>query len=168
MDSKPRDLKKNVASVNITSGYGVVQRMNPRHFKILECILRGMTDKQIGEKLEMVARSIGLIRNSPQFQHELAMRKVKIDELVNINIANEVDEVAKALKEAGLRAAQKLIGCLDSGDANILLKASSDILDRAGYPKVTKTNATVALATISIDKEIGDRIIETFNMDKDS
>lgn len=143
----------------------LIQHLSARHYRILDYVLVGLPNSKIAEKLNISSRLVRLVVRSPTFQHELAIRRQKVDGLVDIKVANDIDETAKALKDAGLKAAQKLIGCLDSGDENIQLKSATDILDRTGYPKATKQVGVVGGTNIIIDEKIGSLIIESLEMD---
>ena len=112
--------------------------MTPRHYKILDLCIAGVPNPRIAEQLSMSRSMVGIITSSPAFQHQLAIRRAKYEEVQNEHQASEVDEVKNQLKKNALAAADKLIGGLDSVDEKISQKAATEILDRTGYPKEQK------------------------------
>ena len=148
------------------TGHGEVQKLNSRHFTIIDRCLRGKTVAEIAKELGMHPRTISIIIKSPQFQHELGMRREEINEIANVDIATDNDEVAETLKKAGLDAARKLIGGLDSEDESIKFKSATDILDRTGYPKFTKQVGN-SVATIVLDDKAAKLIVESLKMDEE-
>jgi len=147
-------------------GHGNIQRLNARHFKIIDYCLAGKTHVEIAGILQMTARSVGLVVNSSSFQHELALRREVLNEKIDDKILSDIDAVQENLNQAVLSAAKKLIGLMDSGEEGIALRAASTVLDRGGYPAVTKTIGSVT-GTIGIDKKAAKLIRESLKMDKD-
>ena len=127
-----------------------VQKLNPRHYQILDLFLAGLQKVQIAERLNMSPMQISIITNSPTFQHELAIRRARIDELSDIKLASSNNEVSSTLKEATLKAAKKLIEKMDTGDDNMEFKASCEVLDRGGFPKATRLESNQPLAPIIV------------------
>lgn len=142
-----------------------IQKLSNRHFKILEFCLRGWTGKQIANHLKMSETQISIITKSPTFQYELAMRREKLDNIVDDKIVEEVDEVENIIKEGTVAAARRLVGTVQNADSNVALKASEAVLDRGGYPKVSSTEKRVV--NVNIDAKLGELIKETLELDKD-
>ncbi len=123
-----------------------IQNLNPRHHKILDLYLKGLSKVQIAERLDMTPSSISIITRSPNFQHELAMRMARISEISDGKIADSNEEVSNVLKEATLKAAKKIIDKMESAEEGISFKASCEVLDRGGFPKATRLDANIPLA----------------------
>ena len=147
-------------------GHGNVQRLNGRHYQIIDLVLLGKRAVDIAKIVGMTARSVGLVIHSPSFQHELSMRRDTINEQVNKNIVDNIDDTAEELKKAGLEAARKLIGGLASSDEGIVFRSAADILDRTGYPKMTKSIGALS-TNIGIDEKSASLIAESLKMDKE-
>jgi len=141
-----------------------IQSMNPRHYKILDLCLAGINNKDIATRLDMVPSQISIITNSPSFQHELAIRRSSISEQVDNTIANETKDAMHLLKENTLRAAQTLVNQLSSEQEKIAQASAMDILDRAGFPKVTKSSNTNLNAVVCIDLETAELLRDSLMM----
>ncbi len=139
-----------------------IASLNPRHYKILELCLRGWTNKQIAEHLLMSPCQVSIVVNSPSFQHELAIRRSKLDALVDQQLADSTTEVTRAIQEGARLAARRLVQAISSPDESIAVKASSDILDRAGFPRSSRIDSRSLNVVISADDAA--RITETLSM----
>ena len=127
-------------------GNNPLQSLNPRHYKILDLYLAGLKKVEIAERLDMTAKQVGIITNSPNFQHELALRMARINELSDAKLASQIDEVTSTLKRATLEAAEKIIGKMDSIEEGISFKAACEVLDRGGFPKASRLESNQPLA----------------------
>lgn len=143
-----------------------IQDLNSRHFKILDMCLHGKTNKQICDELSMSPSQVSIIINSPSFQHELAKRRSQIDDLTNSRIASKVDEVHDAIKRGARAAADRLLGGVLSENEAIAIKSSSEILDRAGYPKISRLESRSV--TINLTADDVDLIRDTMILDSDA
>ena len=112
------------------AGYEI-QRMLPRHFKILQLRLAGLTNKAIAEMVDCSPEMVGIVIRSPLFQAEY-QRQLKNQN--NNEIEEEVQSFAgktrSILEQASEKAANTQIDCLDSEDDSVRLRASGSILDR--------------------------------------
>ena len=143
-----------------------IQDLNPRHFKILEYCLRGWTNVQIAENLSMSAQQISIVTNSPSFQHEIAIRRSKLNELSNNAIVAADDEITSAIKSGAKAAVERLLGSINSIDEQIAIKASESILDRSGYSKVQKIESkSLSVVLTAEDASI---IRDTMLLDRDA
>lgn len=118
----------------------------PRHFKMLDLFLEGLSVGQVAERVGVSARMVGFVRKSPLFQGEFARRRRAIedkhDEAVVISALNAGDRLA----EASNNAADVLVTGLLDEDIQVQLRSAESILDRTGYGKQTKTqNSSVSL-----------------------
>ena len=144
-----------------------IENLNSRHFKIIEYWLEGLKASQIAKKLNMADTQVRHILNSPQFQHELAIRKASYDCVVNNRIAKVEEDVSETLKSAAIQAADTIIGCMDSEDENIKLRSASDILDRTGFPKVTRQTSDLSSPSITINEKTAVIIADSLKLDKE-
>ncbi len=136
--------------------------LNPRHYKILELCLRGFTNKQIADYLGMSAMQISNVINSPSFQHELAIRRSQLETMSNESIVDSLDDVTRFIRDGARQAVQRLVNCVDSPDESIALRASQDVLDRAGYPRVSRVESrSMSVNLSSADAEL---IRDTLNI----
>lgn len=109
-----------------------IQRLLPRHFRMLELRLAGMKNRQIAEILDCSEQCVYVVSRSPLFIAEFN----RLSKEQNAKaIAEERDAfVGKAkalLNEAAEQAAQTQISLLESEDDSVKLRASGSILDRA-------------------------------------
>ena len=142
-----------------------LQTLNARHYKIIDFCLRGWTNKQIAAHLGMTSVGVGIIVNSPNFQHELALRRSKLEDVSDSTIIHSDDAVTKAIRAGTLDAVKALVKGIDSEDERVQLKAAAEILDRGGFPKTQRVEAKT-LSVVLSSKDV-DRIQETFQLDED-
>lgn len=142
-----------------------IQKLNQRHYKILEFCLRGWTVKQIAEHLHMSPQQVSVVIKSPTFDHQLAIRRAKVEGMVNQSVVSADDEVTDALRKGAKDACDKLLGGLKSTDEGIVLRSSESILDRTGYPKVHQVESKSL--SVVLTGEDARRIQETMAMDVD-
>jgi len=109
-----------------------LQKLNPRHYKILDMAVSGMQAVDIAHSLKMSPTQVNNILRSPSFQHQFALRRKQHE---YIQDTSESDSVKQLLKDNAEKAASKLIDCVNSDDERIAIKSASEILDRSGYPK---------------------------------
>jgi hypothetical protein len=110
----------------------------------------------------MAPQSISVITNSPSFQHELAVRRAKLDDLVLAQVGNASNEVADAIRDGARAAVRRLVQAVDSVDESIAVRASSDILDRAGFPRAARVEQRSV--SITLTAEDAARISDTMKM----
>ncbi len=135
----------------LNASYTVSQRLLPRHYEIQDCVLQGLNGKQIAAKLSMAYRQVMNILATPQFQHELSLRRVKTEAQIDESILRSHDAVTEVIKTQTLAAVNKLTDLMtNSPNDSVARQAANDILDRGGYPKVTKTQ-DLSTAQILID-----------------
>lgn len=105
-------------------------RLLPRHFKIMDLCLEGLSNRAIASELEMSPQAISLITKSPIFQSEISrrqsLREVKIDQ----NAISEIQQARHTLLDSADRAAQRQVSLLDSDDERVVLQSANAILDR--------------------------------------
>lgn len=109
-----------------------LQRLMPRHFKILELTLAGHDLGTIAEATGLAKNSISAIQRSPVFQLELTRQREKSQE-VTIGALDRSAAMGKAqsiLEQNADKAAKTLVDFLDSPDPNMRFRGADKILDR--------------------------------------
>jgi len=146
-----------------------LQKLNPRHFIIMDLHISGMSAKAIAEKLEMSEMGVYTVVKSPQFQHEMAIRRERISKDVDENVAFDrgTEEAAlNKLKENALAAAGKLVMDMSSMNPAISQKAALEVLDRTGISRVNKLDVTERSISVNINADDALAIKETLAMMK--
>jgi len=130
-----------------------LQKLNPRHFKILDLCLDGLQAVDIARHLKMTPTQINNIIRSPSFQHQFAVRRKQREDTQDASAVSEIDHVKNLLKENTEKAANKLIASIDSNDEKIAIKSASEILDRGGYPSIKEQRIQDNSVNIVINSE---------------
>ena len=140
-------------------------KLNVRHQQILDCCLAGYKQKDIATRLQMSACQVNLIVNAPNFQHELAIRREVLQTVKTERLSmQDEDPVVSQLKQGALSAASTLVAGLVDESATIRTKSAGEILDRAGYGKVTKIDANIKQAVVVLKSEEAKALNDTLKM----
>jgi len=115
-----------------------INRLLPRHFKILDLALQGLSRTQIAERMEMSPVGVGLILNSPKFQDELARRRTEIDKKSDEGLATNLANAKEILSNAAEDAAQVHVDLLNSEDDRVKQFSANQVLDRVGLARAEK------------------------------
>ncbi len=142
-----------------------IQQLNPRHYKILEFVLRGWTNKQIADHLDITQSNVSVVTRSPSFQHEVSMRRASLEDMSNQSIVSSDQEVTDAIREGTKSAVDRIIGCIHSTDENVAVRASTEILDRGGFPKVSKIESRSLSVVMNAEDLV--KLKEAMALDKD-
>ncbi len=142
-----------------------IQQLNPRHYKILEFYLRGWTNKQIADNLNITPCNVSVVTRGQSFQHEVAMRREKLNELSNQSIVSSDQVVSDAIREGTQAAVDRILGCIQSTDENVAIRASTEILDRGGFPKVSKIESKSLSVVMNAEDLV--KLKEAMAMDRD-
>lgn len=142
-----------------------MQQLLPRHHKILEFVLRGWTNKQIADHLSITPQNVSVVTRSASFQHEVSMRREKLEDMSNQSIVSSDQEVTDAIREGTKHAVDRILGCIDSTDENVAIRASTEILDRGGFPKVSKIESKSLSVVMNADDLV--KLKEAIALDKD-
>lgn len=128
-----------------------IQRMLPRHFKIMELALAGHTGKDIAEMVGLTSNAVSMIMRSPIFQAELAYRRKETNEgeVLKMDAESIKGKARSILEQASIKAANKVKELIDHDDAAIALRASENLLDRV-FGKGEK-NSHSTIINISAD-----------------
>lgn len=141
-----------------------VKSLTPRHLRIVDLSIRGLSHTDIAKELEMSREMVAIVCNSPTFKHEFALRRAVIEEKqADVQVRGD-DEVVKTLREGAIAAASKLVGHVDSTDEGISVKSCAEVLDRSGYGRKKEENAASFGPTIIINSEDSRRIVETLEI----
>ncbi len=127
----------------LNGSYTVAHRLAPRHFELLDLSLQGLNGKQISAATGLSYRQVMNLLNSPNFQHQLALRRAKLETTCDEGLLRNANAVQEIIKTQTLSAVNRLVNLLDSDNDSVARQAANDILDRGGYPKVTKTDNTL-------------------------
>lgn len=142
-----------------------IQQLNPRHHKILEFVLSGWTNKQIASHLNMSPQMISIVINSPSFQHEVSLRREKLETMSDQRRVDSDQDVTDAIKKGTRDAVALLLGSIKSVDENVAIRASVEILDRGGFPKVSKIESKNL--SVVMDADMMKLLQDTIKLDKD-
>lgn len=121
-----------------------LKRLLPRHYRIIDLSLAGMTNVDIATSVGMTPMAIGMVLNSPVGQAELTRRRAGITVQVDEGLSSTVTEAKAKLENAAASAADRLIGLLDAQDEAIQRQSAKDILDRT-FGREGSTNVSVTV-----------------------
>ena len=123
----------------------IVRRLLPRHFRILEMVMAGHTNKVISETLEMHRDTVTAVTRSPIFQAELVrMRKDDpVTDMLEMDRNAVIGKARSILEQAVEPAANKMVELLETEDPALQFRASGNILDRVFGKADEKQNAPV-------------------------
>jgi hypothetical protein len=144
----------------MTADAPLIQRLLPRHFKILELTLAGHDRKAIAQALEMSEPTITNVQRSPLFQAELVRRRREGEGATVATLDREaaLGRARSLLEEASVGAAEKMVELMEAEDTSLQHRAAADILDRAlgksgqkeSVPVVNITAEQVQLLNIAL------------------
>lgn len=139
-----------------------IAKLTERHRQIMDLDLRGLGPGEIAGQLDMTPSHVSVITNSGPYQHEISIRRAQLDAMNAQRIVDSNDEVAAAIRDKTLAAARRLGLVVDSGKDSDAIRAAEALLDRGGYPRVTKTEDKSI--RINIDAADLARLTETLEM----
>jgi septum formation inhibitor MinC len=150
-----------------------LQTLSSHHYRIMDYMLAGWKLTEIAKAMNCTTQNLQYVKKSRIFQDELAIKRSILDSQVNEKLANSVSSNTEYINEklaSGARdAIDKLCGFVSGSEEcspSISRQSASDILDRAGYPKLTKTENTNNTIFV-LDTDDLDRIEKTIEMDVD-
>lgn len=139
-----------------------IAKLTERHRQIMDLDLRGLGPGEIARQLGVSPNHVSIVTNSGPYQHEISIRRAQLDAMNAQRIVDSNDEVAAAIREKTLAAAKRLGLVVDSGKDSDAIRAAEALLDRGGYPRVTKTEDKSV--RITIDAADLSRLTETLEM----
>lgn len=109
-----------------------IQRLLPRHHKIIDLAVAGHEVEQIAEVVGMSAAAVKTILRSAVTQQEIALRRKasREDEVLGMDRDAYRGKAQSILEQATVKAAAKQVELLECGDPAIVLRAADKILDR--------------------------------------
>jgi hypothetical protein len=137
---------------------------------MMDYLLAGWKLVDIAKQMQCTPQNITDTKKQRIFQDELAQRRAIQDSQVSQDLSKSVasaEYVNERLSNGAKAAVDKLCGFVDGSEecsAAISRQSASDILDRAGYPKMTKTENTQNTIFV-MDQDDLTRIEETLAMD---
>lgn len=135
-----------------------VQRLQAKHHKIIDLLIEGRSKKAIAEELGLTPMGVINLTNSPVFRHEFARRKEEQRKLTDEADVQRRLTAADILDDSALDAAKTQGELLRSENERIRQTAAMDILDRTGYPKVTKSESRSVTAQIILTADVVERM----------
>lgn len=138
--------KKQSRLINITGAPGgcnyQVKKLLPRHYRILELRLAGLSNKAIAESVDCTPQTVGIVSRSPLFRAEYQRRLASQTQNRVVEEADAFASLARStLEQNAERAAQTQVDLLESEDDSVRLRSSGSILDRVlGKPEGTQAS----------------------------
>lgn len=123
-------------------GQHELQKLMPRHFKILEMFLNGQTRKTVAQAVGMTPEAIGQIYYAPLFQNELARRRALRENESDKEEREYVDKAKKKLREHAEGAVGVHVELMgdEAADPRVRQISADAILDRV-FEKGGQTQA---------------------------
>lgn len=130
-----------------------LQRLLPRHYKIVELALAGYNAKHIAQVLNMNPRSVSMVLQSPLVQHELSKRREAKNESQVLGLDRDatIGRARMVLERAVESAAKTQVKLLECEDPSIQLKAADRILDRVFGKADTQRQAVVNITAEQVN-----------------
>ena len=129
--------------------YTVLQKLLPQHYQILDLHLSGHKAPDISKILGISSRQVYNALNSPRFQNELSIRRAKLEDHVDESIIRAKDQVQEVIKQNTLAAINRLVQLTDQDEnPSVARQAANDILDRGGYPKISRQETEVSQSLV--------------------
>ena len=147
-----------------------LKTLSSRHLRIMDYLIAGWKLVDIAKTMGCTTQNLQDVKRARIFQDELAQRRAILNSHVDQELAKTVSdqEYVNERLLAGTRAAvDKLIGFVDGSEAcsnAIARQSASDILDRGGFPKLTKTENTQNTIFV-LDQDDLERMEKTIEMD---
>ena len=108
-----------------------IQRLIPRHYKMIELALTGASNRSIAAAAGVGEANVGMVLNSPIAMAELARRRKGMEKDLNRSHAQGLNRVKDILTQGAEAAAGGLVSLAKSAESESVRRAScADILDR--------------------------------------
>lgn len=148
-----------------------LQTLSPRHNRMMDYILAGWTLVDIAKTMNCSPQNISDTKKQRIFQDELAQRRAILNLQVSDSLSKEVsnteyvnEELAKGARAAVDKLCSFVDGSTDCSNA-IAMRSASDILDRAGFGKMSKVENTQNTIFV-LDQDDLARIEKTIELDR--
>ena len=136
----------------LNGSYSVAERLLPRHYQIMDLRMQGQNYREISDNLRISYRQVANVCNTPQFQNALALRRSSVEDQVEEDILKTQSDVLTEIKNSTMQAVRRLIQLVDDDNVAVARQAANDILDRGGYPKVSRQESQNE-STLVVDSE---------------
>lgn len=136
----------------------------------MDYLLAGWRIVDIASTMGCSPQNITDTKKQRIFQDELAQKRAILDDKVQEGLSKSVSNaeyVNQSLSDGAKKAVDKLCGFVDGSEecsSAVARQSASDILDRAGYPKMTKTENTQNTIFV-LDATDLERIEKTIELD---
>ena len=129
-----------------------IERLLPRHKKIVELCLAGHSNKDIAQVVGLTPQAIGLITRAPIFQQALAQRRQEQNAQEDEELHQSLVKARTIIEEASVEAAETQVELLNCEDSSIRLQSAKAILDRAfgSQEKSEGSGQTIVMAPGSV------------------
>ena len=151
------------------SAISKVKVLSALHYRIMDFVLAGWKYVDIAKKVGISSQQIYNIRSMITFQDTLAQRRAVLDEKISDNLTDDLSDqeyVSKKLQKGTRAAVDKLCSLVDASTDSIARAAADSLLDRGGFPKLTKTENTTGTIFV-LNQEDLQRLEDTIEMDAD-
>lgn len=106
------------------------KRLLPRHFAIIDMMLRGLGPTEIGAALQLTPGAISTISKSDLVQEELARRRSGLERRIEEETAIATKTAREQLEGFAEPAVAKLGQLLEAQDQKVQLRAAEAILEK--------------------------------------
>ena len=131
-----------------------IQRLLPRHFKIMDLMLAGIKQVSIASMVGVTPQMVGVVVRSPIFKKEFQRKLVLQNGESHNRVQKEMDSFAGKARSIidcnSEKAAMTQVDLLDAEDDSVRLRASTSILDRALGKIEAATNASSTSVKVEI------------------
>lgn len=142
-----------------------LEKLNARHYKILDLRMAGWKIQQIAGHLGMTRQQVSLVVNSPTFEHEFALQRARKEEIRDTEDVRGEDEVKTVLVEGAKKAAEKLVSTIGSDQEKNAIRSAAEILDRTGYAKTQRVEGGESQQIVVIGSDELSRLTKALEMD---
>jgi hypothetical protein len=143
-----------------------MEQLTPRAVQIMDLTIQGLKSGQIAERLGLTGAYVSTITSAANYQHQLAIRREKLENRIDDKVVNATVEAADVLKEHSVQAARNLVAMADGDKSPISLRANESVLDRVGVSKKSDGGIKMAQQVVIIDDKTAKTIQETLEMEK--
>ena len=129
-----------------------IQRLLPRHFKIMDLELQGRSKKEIAKLLGIKLNTVSLVSQSPLYQDRFAKRRRAIEKEHDQALASTVVKARDAFEQSSLDAAMVHIEALNSEDIRTAQLSANQILDRVGIVKPVEKREERPIVALNVEQ----------------
>ena len=145
-----------------------MEQLTPRATQIMDLAIQGLKSGAIAKRLDLSHPYICTVMSAPNFQHQLSIRRGKLEDKIDEKIVNTTVEAGNEIKKHAVEAARKMVDLLDNDSPAIVHRAAADVLDRAGVCKKSDQGVKMQQQVVIIDNKTAKIIEETMLMDAEA